>query len=215
MATQELMWIVHTHASMPVDDDAPSSLSIDTESDEPDYDWNYLGEGEISEKTDSGSRYIEVPEHMFREGVLENPDEGEKPLAYWSYEIGSGLAIISDEKLEGQPLRKPVADGEAEYKRRGSRKQQDETNNYSLTIPSYFFDDHEGSHGHSEALNGQVPEEARMKEGETRYFLTREEILNAPKKSCFVLTRPEFNKTISDSEELQDSIAPIPNFIDK
>jgi len=198
---------------MPVDDDTPSSPSIDTESDGTDYDWKYLGEGEISEKTDSGSKYINVPDHIFREGVLENPDEGEKPLAYWSYEIGSGLAIISDKKLQGERLNEPVDKGETIYKSKGSRKQQDESNSYSLTIPSQFFDDHEGSHGRTDQLNGQVPESARMEKGNTRYFLTRERILNAPKKSCFVLTRPEFNKTISDSEELQDSIAPIPNFL--
>lgn len=195
-------------------DDASPSPSVSSEPDEEDYNWNYLGEGDISEKTDSGSRYIEVPEIVFKEGVLDDPNEGDKPFVYWSYQTGSGLAIISDEKLKGHPLNQPVDDGEAMYKHKGSRKQQDESNSHSLTIPSEFFDDHEGSHGRSGDLNGQVPEEARMVEDKTRYFLTRERMLNAPKRSCFVLTRKEFNNIISGSEELEDSIAPIPNFLD-
>jgi hypothetical protein len=82
-----------------------------------------------------------------------------------------------------------------------------------VRVPSFFFSDSAG--GQSE-IDERVPEKARVEYGEERHFVTRQDFLEADKKSCFLLTKTQFEGMIgSYRDDLEDSVAPIPRFLDE
>ncbi|WP_143420484.1 hypothetical protein [Halorubrum vacuolatum] len=79
--------------------------------------WHYAGEANVS----SEGR-VSLPERLFEESIL-HPDQ----VAYWSYEIGVGFLLVSN-----QPLKRDI------YK---TQKNSDigDAPGYRTTIPKKFF----------------------------------------------------------------------------
>ena len=165
-----------------------------------------------------------MPDGVFERGIVDQPDENPGQDVYWAYETGSGLLIISREELKGEPLKgntvsksQIAVDGgrpRAKYRSKGSTTQQGESNSYSATIPKQFFDDYKGRPERTGELNDQVPEHARVEDGEERHFLSREAFLEpATKNPCFLLTTNELTRIIGSYRDLKGSVGPIPNFL--
>ena len=197
------------------------------------HNWIYLGSNSISENSD-GTKKIRIPEGVFEKGIVDHPDEKPGQDVHWAYETGSGLLIISREKLEGKPLgnksvaKTPVAaDGgtpksgneetsEAKYRSQGTTTQQGANNSYSATVPKQFFEDYKGRSDRADQLDGQVPEHARINldKDRERHFLTRERFLSENTKNpCFVLSRKELMGIIGSYRDLEESVVPVPNFL--
>jgi hypothetical protein len=154
-----------------------------------DKNWNYAG---ISEIKDGPSRQVLVPDPLIEELEMFTPGD---PV-FWSYERAVGIAIISDQKLEKTDA----------YSRVDNRDLQGKENSYRLTVPSEFFEDHEGRG--SPDIGSSIEEYARFEPGERVHFMYTDEMAEGVffrterqgvTKSCYVYTDEEFEERFSDS----------------
>jgi len=150
-------------------------------------DWRFAGEARVTEQGK-----INLPERLFNEGVLDSDG-----VAYWSYEKVQGFVVVSN-----APLKKDI------YKRQGSAPIGD-PDQYRTNIPKLFFEDYVGS-GRGDSKPG-VPEKARVEYKQKRFFAFRDAMTKGRKRSCYMFTWDEFDKTIGD-DDWADPLNEIPRF---
>jgi len=157
--------------------------------------FNWLGYNTVGSQSTTGSRRISVPEPARTALGLSAGD----PI-YWAFETEIGFLIVARQPLTGN-----------EYKNQGRPvKLGDEHDQYRVTVPSIFFDDHDGGTD----IETPIPEKARVAAGEDRHFVARDAMLDREPRTCYLLTRRQLEVSMStDDDRWSDRFATRPQFL--
>lgn len=157
-------------------------------------DWVYVGDASVG---DEGVNRIPIPEGVFEAEILPHPDTTDREVrVYWAYERVVGFLVLSNRELEKTPA----------YKPQGSARLGGAADGYRATIPKRFFDDYGGP-------GGPVDDHARVRYGETRYFIYHTGMVEGSTRSCYLLTKEQLETTIATPTEWAGSFDSIPRFL--
>ncbi|MXR40076.1 hypothetical protein GRX01_01705 [Halobaculum sp. WSA2] len=159
---------------------------------EDDRSWTHAG---VSKIKGSGSRYVRIPDRVFREESILKPGF---PVL-WHYEKTVGVLIATRQELE-----------EPNYEYSGeSRNFRAGDSEYTCGIPKAFFDDFKGRG--EPKMKPRAAEKIDLPRDGWLHFVFHDRMTEGSKKSCYVLTEDQFNQRFSDSDQLRE-IEQVPKF---
>lgn len=128
---------------------------------------------------------ISIPESVSNGGILaSDPRAASGHRGYWSYERENGWILLSNQALTNSRNRS-VNDTYVVDETEGDFKSADDYAlrlDGSMQIPDMFFSTVEDVQDVLDTTEQVVPEQARMKDGEIRYFMTWSEWLHSDPK---------------------------------
>lgn len=148
--------------------------------------WAWLGE----ESVNDAENRIAIPDGAFDADIF----DPQYDRAHWSYEATVGFLLLSNEPLRND-----------RFKHQGSSTIGSAADGYRSTIPKRFFSDYAGG-------EGPVPEHARVEYGERRYFLCRDGMVTGDPKSCYVLSRAQIERVLSQDPGWNGLVESLPRF---
>ena len=161
---------------------------------EEEVEWSHAGISKIKE--DDGSRYVRVPDRVFRDEDILKLDHS----VDWYYNEYSQTLIVTHSRLDKEDY---------QYTGKSTRFIEGDSK-YGLVIPKPFYDSESGIGGTSVQSEGTrdviLPEEGFL------HFLYHNGMAEGTKKSCYVLTEEQFNKRFSDSDAWDGTLEQTPKF---
>jgi hypothetical protein len=161
---------------------------------EEELEWSHAGISVMKE--DDGSRYLRVPNRIFRDEDILKLGRSTK----WFFNDASRTLIITRNELEKE-----------DYEYSGaSTKFTKGDSKYGLTVPKPFYDDDAGIEG--TAVTSEAMNKVNLSKDGFFHFIYHSGMSSGTKKSCYVLTEEQYDKRFSDSDVWDGALDQVPKF---